>query len=97
MATSAIFHRPQLADRLAEQILHTSPTSASPSGVFLAAPRRTGKSTFVREDLRPALQKRGALVLYADLWVDRSTDPSELLSAAIRTEPADAQTSSSGS
>ena len=86
MATSAIFHRPQLADRLAEQILHTSPTSASPSGVFLAAPRRTGKSTFVREDLRPALQKRGALVLYADLWVDRSTDPSELLSAAIRTE-----------
>ncbi|MFY9477794.1 MAG: hypothetical protein WAQ08_09080 [Aquabacterium sp.] len=63
MAKASIFHRPALASRLAEQILHTSPTSASPSGVFLAAPRRTGKSTFVREDLRPEFEGKGAIII----------------------------------
>jgi len=86
MANASIFHRPGLAGQLAAQILHTSPTSASPSGVFLASPRRTGKSTFVREDLRPALQGKGAIVIYADLWADRNVDPSELLAVAIRQE-----------
>jgi hypothetical protein len=86
MAASAIFHRPQLAAKLAEQILISSPTSSSSSGVFLAAPRRTGKSTFVREDLRPALESKGATVIYVDLWADRNVDPSELLAAAIRSE-----------
>lgn len=86
MAKASIFHRPALATRLAEQILHTSPTSASPSGVFLAAPRRTGKSTFVREDLRPELEGKGAIVIYVDLWADRNVDPSELLATAIRAE-----------
>ena len=84
--TATIFHRPDLARKLAAQILHASPTSASPSGVFLAAPRRTGKSTFVREDLRPALQEKGAIVIYADLWADRNVEPGELLAAAIRAE-----------
>lgn len=83
---TSIFHRPALAAQLAEQILHTSPTSASPSGVFLAAPRRTGKSTFVREDLRPALEGRKVIVVYVDLWSDRHVDPAELLAAAIRAE-----------
>lgn len=86
MAEASIFHRPALGARLAAQILHSSPTSASPSGVFLAAPRRTGKSTFVREDLRPALEARQAVVIYVDLWADRNVDPSELLAAAIRAE-----------
>jgi hypothetical protein len=81
-----IFHRPALAEQLAEQVLHSSPASASPSGVFLAAPRRTGKSTFVREDLRPALENKGATVIYVDLWADRNVDPSELLTVAIRAE-----------
>ncbi|QHI97590.1 ATP-binding protein [Xylophilus rhododendri] len=86
MADTPIFPRPGLASQLAAQILHQSPTSSSPSGVFLAAPRRTGKSTFVREDLRPALQAKGAVVIYVDLWADRHVDPSELLAVAIRTE-----------
>ncbi len=86
MVNASIFHRPALAGQLATQILHTSPTSASPSGVFLAAPRRTGKSTFVREDLRPALQDKGAVVIYTDLWADRNVDPSDLLAVAIRAE-----------
>ena len=82
----SIFHRPELASKLAEQVLHSSPASASPSGVFLAAPRRTGKSTFVREDLRPALERMGAAVIYVDLWADRNVDPGELLTASIRAE-----------
>lgn len=48
------------------------------------APRRPGKSTFVREDLRPALESRGALVVYADLWADRQADPGEVIVAAVR-------------
>lgn len=75
MALPNVFYRPQLAASLAQNILHVAPTSASSSGLFLAAPRRTGKSTFLREDLRPQLEGQGALVVYADLWENRKADP----------------------
>ena len=81
-----IFHRSVLAADMAGKILFVSPTSASSSGLFLAAPRRTGKSTFLREDLRPQLERQGALVVYADLWEDRRTDPGEVIVHAVRTE-----------
>ena len=45
----SIFHRVALADDLAARLLAAPSTSASGSGLFLAAPRRTGKSTFLRE------------------------------------------------
>ncbi|MDD2744146.1 MAG: hypothetical protein PHV02_17935 [Rhodocyclaceae bacterium] len=79
-----IFHRPDLAKRLACQILVAGVGSAAGSGVFLAAPRRTGKSTFAREDLRPALEAEGALVVYADLWANPTADPGLVISNAIR-------------
>jgi hypothetical protein len=79
-----IFHRQALADDLAARLLAAPATSASGSGLFLAAPRRTGKSTFLREDLRPALARRGAAVIYADLWADRTADPGDVIVAAIR-------------
>lgn len=79
-----IFHRPELSKRLAGQILVAGVGSAAGSGVFLAAPRRTGKSTFVREDLRPALEADGALVVYADLWANPTADPGLVISNAIR-------------
>lgn len=82
--TTPLFHRPALATRLATQILATGVGSASSSGVFLAAPRRTGKSTFVREDLRPALTAVGAIVVYADLWANPSADPGQVIVSAIR-------------
>jgi hypothetical protein len=53
------------------------------SGLFLAAPRRTGKSTFLREDLIPQCEKRGWLTVYVDLWADREKDPADLISTAI--------------
>lgn len=85
MNVAPIFHRPELAKRLAGQILVAGVGSAAGSGVFLAAPRRTGKSTFVREDLRPALVADGALVVYVDLWANPTADPGQVISNAIRT------------
>ncbi len=54
------------------------------SGLFLAAPRRTGKTTFLREDLLPTLEQNGFLPVYADLWADRTRDPSGVISKAIQ-------------
>ena len=78
------FHRNDLAEAYADAALDTS--VGVNSGLFLAAPRRTGKSTFVRQDLVPALRRRDIDVLYVDLWADKSQDPSILLSDAIRAE-----------
>lgn len=80
----AVFHRTGLAQQLAAKLLNPPIISASPSGLFLAAPRRTGKSTFVREDLRPQLESLGAMVIYVDLWEDRTADPGGVIVAAIR-------------
>lgn len=79
-----VYHRPALASRLSKLILQVAVGSAASSGVFLAAPRRTGKSTFAREDLRPALETAGAIVLYADLWKDLTKDPGQVIVEAVR-------------
>lgn len=81
-----VFHREALAADLASKVMFVAPTSASGSGLFLAAPRRTGKSTFLREDLRPQLEQQGALVVYVDLWEDRRADPGDVIVHAVRAE-----------
>jgi len=81
-----IFRRTALAADMAKKILFASPASASGSGLFLAAPRRTGKSTFLREDLRPQLEAQGALVVYVDLWEDRKVDPGDAIVQAVRSQ-----------
>jgi hypothetical protein len=53
------------------------------NGLFLAAPRRTGKSTFLQGDLAPALQAEGVAVVYVDLWADPRRDPGVLIAEAI--------------
>ena len=53
------------------------------NGLFLAAPRRTGKSTFLQVDLVPALEVAGAVVVYVDLWSDQRRDPASLIADAI--------------
>lgn len=82
--STKFFKRASLANELAAKILSNETGSSSSSGVFLAAPRRTGKSTFLREDLRPALESKSALVIYADLWEDRAADPGDVIVNAIR-------------
>lgn len=75
----SIFHRAELAASLADRIV----SDKGASGIFLAGLRRTGKSTFIREDLAPLLRLRGADVIYVDLWADRAQDPGNLISRAI--------------
>ena len=67
------FHRPELATALADQALDTS--LGTSGGMFLAAPRRTGKSTFVRQDLVPEFERRNLNVIYVDLWIDKTVNP----------------------
>lgn len=55
----------------------------APNGLFLAAPRRTGKSTFLQRDLAPELERRGVAVVYVDLWADQTRDPGRLIAEAI--------------
>lgn len=78
------FHRPDLAQQLSARILSDAVLSPVRSGLFLAAPRRTGKSTFLREDLIPALAEKGAAVLYVDLWADKTLDPGHAIVGLVR-------------
>lgn len=71
------------ADRLVASLLGDGIADYS-SGLFLAAPRRTGKSTFLRRDLMPALQSKTVCALYVDLWSDRTKDPAELIAGVLR-------------
>lgn len=85
MDTDRVFHRPELAARLAAVLIGDDPlSSAGRSGLFLSAPRRTGKSTFLRNDLIPAVEHAGAIAIYVDLWADKARDPSDLIADAVR-------------
>jgi hypothetical protein len=85
MDNDPIYHRPDLAHRLAAMLLGNDPLSAAGrSGLFLSAPRRTGKSTFLRNDLIPAVEKAGAVAIYVDLWADKTRDAADLIAEAIR-------------
>ncbi|XGA79662.1 hypothetical protein OR573_14400 [Halomonas sp. CH40] len=53
------------------------------NGMFLAAPRRTGKTTFLKSDLKPALEDQDILVVYVDLWADQRRDPADLIAMAV--------------
>lgn len=77
------FHRQALAVDLCNSLEGKGLVDNS-SGLFLAAPRRTGKSTFLREDLVPEAGQRNWLSIYVDLWSDRARDPALLLAEAIR-------------
>lgn len=77
------FSRSPLAVQLADALLGNTIFSDAPNGLFLAAPRRTGKTTFLQSDLRPELERRGVVVVYLDLWADRRRDPGELIAEGI--------------
>ena len=92
-----LFHRPDLAQRMAEQLLKPGLLDGGlRSGLFLPGLRRTGKTTFLRQDLIPALESMGAIVIYVDLWADTKADPATLVQAAIRRTLEDLQTPASG-
>mgnify|MGYP001059881536 CR=1 FL=1 len=84
MSQKNFYRRRTLAARLTKLITQVAVGSAAASGVFLTASRRTGKSTFAREDLMPALEEAGAIVLYADLWKDLTTEPGAVIVETVR-------------
>lgn len=53
------FERPELAAQMAASVSGRHKWNSDADGLFLAAPRRTGKSTFLKGDLRPALEAMG--------------------------------------
>lgn len=80
-----VFHRPDYAKDMAKQLLRPTAFQTNiRSGVFLSGIRRIGKTTFLKQDLIPALEAEGALVLYIDLWSDRSLTPSALVHKAVQ-------------
>jgi hypothetical protein len=92
-----LFHRPALAHKMAQQLLQPGLLDQGlRSGLFLSGLRRTGKTTFLRQDLIPALEARGAIVIYVDLWADTKADPATLVQAAIRQTLEELQTPASG-
>ncbi len=92
-----LFHRPDLASQMAKQLLRPGLLDQGlRSGLFLSGLRRTGKTTFLRQDLIPALESMGAIVIYVDLWADTKADPATLVLAAIRRTLEDVQSPASG-
>ena len=77
------FPRPELAARIADDLVGASLLSDARNGLFLAQARRTGKSWFLQRDLKPALEAKGWIVLYVDLWTDTKRDPASLISDVI--------------
>jgi hypothetical protein len=77
------FPRSPLAAQLADALLGKAVFSDAHNGLFLAAPRRTGKTTFLQSDLKPELESRGVVVVYLDLWADQRRDPGVLIAEAI--------------
>lgn len=80
-----IFHRRALAEQMAGQIMNPTGFNVSIlSGIFLSGIRRTGKTTFIKHDLMPALEALGAVVIYVDLWADTSIAPIQHVNSALR-------------
>lgn len=83
------FPRAKLAAEIATALQGRTLFGDAPNGLFLAAPRRTGKSTFLRQDLLPELQRRDIVVVYVDLWADQKRDPGDLIAEAVARVVAD--------
>ena len=80
------FPRTGLAQEVANALQGKTLLGDDHNGLFLAAPRRTGKSTFLQQDLKPELERQGLVVVYVDLWADPRRDPGELIADAVGTE-----------
>lgn len=92
----SIYRRTELAQAMTKQLLHPGVLDEGlRSGLFLSGLRRIGKTTFLLNDLIPALEEAGALVIYVDLWTDAQINPATLVHAAIRKTLADLQSPAS--
>lgn len=77
------FPRIRLAREMIAALSGRTSLGDGPNGMFLAAPRRTGKTMFLKHDLMPQLTADGVIPIYVDLWEHRSEDPGVLIAAVI--------------
>jgi len=80
---SFAFQRPTLAAAYCDSLAGQGIANAT-SGLFLAAPRRVGKSTFLLNELIPEAKKRGWTTVYIDLWVNMNANPADIIAEAIK-------------
>lgn len=59
------FKRAPLAQRLAQRLL-------AHERIAMFRPRQTGKTTLLREEVMPAIEKAGALPVYVECWLDKA-------------------------
>ncbi|MCX7114681.1 MAG: hypothetical protein NTW08_02035 [Gammaproteobacteria bacterium] len=78
------FKRPHLAHAYCDSLEGKGIANAR-SGLFLAGPRRVGKSTFLIDDLIPEAKNRGWVPVYVDLWANKNANPEQLIAEAIKT------------
>lgn len=81
------FKRTHLAEAYCDSLAGKGIANAT-SGLFLAGPRRVGKSTFLLEDLIPVAQARNWLPIYIDLWANKHADPGLLITEAVKRQVA---------
>lgn len=79
------FKRPRLALALCDSLAGEGIANAR-SGLFLAGPRRVGKSTFLIDELIPAAELREWATVYVDLWANKNADPALLIAEAIKAQ-----------
>lgn len=77
------FKRPELAIAYCDALEGKGIANAR-SGLFLAGPRRIGKSTFLTDELMPEANKRGWVTVYLDLWANKNANPADLIAEAIK-------------
>lgn len=83
--TTDIFQRPALANTMAKRLLQPGVLDEGlRSGLFISGLRRQGKTTFLLNDLIPALESLGAIVIYVDLWSNTKASPEVLILDKIR-------------
>ncbi len=83
MLDDLTFKRANLAHAYCDSLSGKGIVNAT-SGLFLAGPRRVGKSTFLIEDLMPAAKTRDWLTVYVDLWANKLADPALLITEALK-------------
>lgn len=75
--------RPLLAAQYADALQGITLLSGATDGLFVAGERRTGKTSFLRFDLLPELERRGVLTLYVDLLHDKAKPPADALAQVL--------------
>ena len=97
MSKSPYFRRPDYAEAIKDALLNPGPIQVGiQSGLFLSGIRRVGKTTFIKQDLIPAIEADGAIAIYVDLWADKAKSTTELVTETVKAVAQELATPGSG-